>query len=284
MRRIILFGASACAGVLLCAFLAPVFYAWMPFFKFEKILNRLLMIAALVIAFSFFRMDRALFEACGMSWKKKILGLWLSGFALALAVLSLLGWVEYRLGAVTWSSEGLISLKGVGSALTTGVVVGLIEEFFFRGFLFLKLARRWRPVTALFLTNAIYSAVHFIRSGHPYVDSTPTFIDSLRVMGASFSAFVQFGEYWTGFVGLLFFGIVLSSSFMRTRSLLMPMALHAGAVFFLKLTRIHLAPVESASVFLYGGKGFYSGLLGWAFIGLIWIALRFFLPSSEKRA
>jgi len=207
---------------------------------------------------------------------------WLKGFFISIIILFLLIGFEFQLGALKFSDTYQVTLKLICQALAAGLVVGLIEEVFFRGFVFLKLNRNLKSTqAALILTNLFYALVHFLRSGRPYVDETPTMFDSLRLIGASFHAFVQLDVYWPSMVGLFLFGLVLSFSFLRTRSLAIAMGLHGGAVFVLKLTSRWYVVEPHVSDLVYGGRGFYSGLLGWLFILFIGLVIHRLARPSE---
>jgi len=277
MKRALKLTVMILVAVLLSACLAPILYAFLPFFKFEKILNRLLMISALVICFSFIRIDRLFLEQCGLFKQPDWWRHWLVGFGVSFVVLLSLVILQFELGALGFRSDVQLSFRLFLSAGATAVTVGLIEEFFFRGFTYLNLKKQVSPVSALITTNVIYALVHFLRGGHPYVDATPTVWDSFRILGSSFEAFLKWDTFWPSFIGLFLFGLVLSSAFLRTGSLYWSIGLHSGAVFFLKLTHKAVEVQPGFSELIYGGKGFYSGLLGWLFIGLIWGVLMFLL-------
>ena len=273
MRKSTAVALAVLGALTLSAFLAPLLYAVMPFFKFEKILNRLLMISAVLICFAFIRFDRSLFETCGFnrpfSWKNAVKGL-----GMTCAVLAALTFLEIRLGAFHLQSGWQPSFGLLASAALTGAVVAITEEFFFRGYVFLKLRSRFRLISAALVTSMIYSLVHFLKGGRPLIDSTPTIWDSFRVIAASFSALARWQEIWPGFLGLFLFGLVLTYAFLRTGSLWLSIGIHGGAVFFIKFTSHLLEFQEGFSRLFYGGKGFYTGFLGWIFILLIGVLVR----------
>ncbi len=259
---------SLLAGVLISAFLAPILHQFLPF-KFEKILNRLLIISIVIVCFVFVRFDKNFFREIGFQKGYFNFRNWLSGFVLSCAVLFALVFLELNLGAMGWSENFSLTVSLIFSSLLTAVVVGITEEFFFRGYLYLKFKKILSVTQSLLWTNVIYSAVHFMKSGRPLIEGDPTMWDSLRVIGASFRGFIQFGNFWAAFVGLFIFGLVLSFAFSRTKSLYLSIGIHSGAVFFIKLTSKWFEYDSSFSSLIYGGKGFYSGFLGWLFIGLI---------------
>lgn len=259
---------SLAIGVILSAFLAPILVQYLPF-KFEKILNRLLIISIVTVCFLFIRFDIDFLRKIGFQIGRIDLKNVAFGFLLSSVILSALVFIEAKAGALAWSQNVSITSGLIASALLTAVVVGITEEFFFRGYLYLSLKKILPAAGSLVGTNVVYSAVHFMKSGRPLIEGAPTWWDSFRVMAASFSEFVQFGNFWPAFVGLFIFGLILSFAFSRTRTLYLSIGLHAGAVFFLKLTSKWFEFNLSFSTLIYGGKGFYSGLLGWVFIGLI---------------
>lgn len=273
--------------IAISTFLAPIVYQILPQFKFEKILNRLLMISVVVTCFLFLRFDRKLLEACGLTQRQKMLPHWLIGFFVSFIILIALVVLELGIGAVTLNHDRFPRFNQLFLALLTGMTVGIIEEFFFRGFIFLKLKNKFGCVKALIATNLIYSAAHFIKSGRPLIEGQPTLYDSWRVIGASFHEFLKWSEFWPGFIGLFIFGLVLSYSFKRTGALFVPMGIHAGAVAFLKMTNKLVVPNPDISQIISGGKGFYSGILGWVFIGLIAVFVgqifRKLLPDNKSQ-
>ncbi len=266
MKKLLRFLIAVGIGITASAFLAPVLYSFLPVFKFEKIFNRLLMISFVIILICFIRADRKLLDECGLSNRKSWAREWGSGFVISLLALLLLVILEFQLGALKTIEPFKLSAGVIGSALATGVLVGAFEEFFFRGFTYLNLKKRVPVLASLLVTNSFYAAVHFLKSGRPLIGPAPTFWDSFRVLQASFEAFLNWGIIWPGFVGLFLFGMVLSFSFLKTQSIFTSMGLHGGAVFFLKLAAEWYQIQPGYSGLIFGGKGFYSGLLGWIFI------------------
>ena len=269
MKKIAKVLFATTAAILISAFLAPMVYKLLPMFKFEKVLNRLLMISIVMVCFFFVRFDKKLFESFG--FQKKIFSIrnLIFGFFLSVVVLFVLVLAELKIGALHLSESFEITSRPVIFSILTAVVVGLSEEFLFRGYLYSNLKKTASVFWALVWTNLIYSSAHFLKSGRPMIEGTPTMWDALRVIGASFQAFTQFTDVWPGFLGLFLFGLVLSSAFLRTKTLFLSIGIHSGAVFFLKLTSKWFEFVPTYSSFIYGGKGFYSGVLGWVFICLI---------------
>ncbi len=286
IKKNVLIFISVIAAISISAYLAPIIYSIFPQFKFERILNRLLIISTFILCFSFVRIDSSFFKACGFNQKQNIaFNRWAQGFFVSFFVLLLLIFTEYKLGVLLFSETFSFSVSLFALSALTGILVGAVEEFFFRGLLYLNLSRRWDVWPSVILTSLVYSAVHFLKSGRPLIDAPPTMWDSFRVLGASFQAFWVWQETWPAFIGLFLFGIVLNFAFLRTRSLFMSMGLHAGAVFLLKLfSRWYIVNPDYSSL-VFGGRGFYSGVLGWTFIAFIGFLVYYLSAStfSPKR-
>lgn len=282
MKKVFQFILFFALSILLSAFLAPIVHSILPQFKFEKILNRLLMITIILTCVGTIRFGKDFFRECGLV-KERVREGWL-GWFISCLVLTVLAWTELQLGALQLKESFHFKIFFVVSSFATGITVGVIEELFFRGFLFLNFQKKTKSLLpALIMTNLIYSAVHFIKSGRPLIDSAPTMWDSFRVIGASFNQFTQWQSFWPGFIGLFLFGLVLSFAFLRTRSLYLPIGIHAGAVFFLKLTTKWYQVSPEHSQLIFGGKGFYSGILGWIFIMLIGVLVARLFPRTGSR-
>lgn len=278
MKKFLTVLVSLAAAVLISAFLAPALYPLLPF-KFEKILNRLLIISFFIVCFTSVRINRAFFEECGLRLDKKVsFTYWLTGFLTSFSILFFLILLEYKIGVLQFSEPFSLGALLVLTSLFTGVTVGLVEEFFFRGFLFLNFKRLSNMGVSVVITSVIYSFVHFLKSGKPLVDTAPDMTDSFRVILSSLQVFSSWGTIWPAFIGLFLFGIVLNLVFIRTKSLFWVMGIHAGAVFLLKLISPFYTVNPQYSTLIFGERGFYSGILGWVFTCLIGLSV-YYLSS-----
>jgi uncharacterized protein len=184
-------------------------------------------------------------------------------------------------------NRGLYSMRSNGSPLRVAsiipvaVVVPLIEEALFRGLFLGVLLRAFRPWTANIVSAAIFSIVHFLKAP----DETTT---SVRW----FSGFVslahstdQFSEpllVLAGFSTLFVIGVALAHGRIRTKSLWLPIGLHAGWVVgneaFLKMARREVTALP------WLGKSLLVGLVPLAVCLLSWVLLRLWLRYAERRA
>ena len=263
-RTILQFLLGLAAVIVVSAFLAPWVYQILPFFKFDRILRRLIMIGALVLVAGLIRSRRENPGRLGLEWRKessRLLGVGFCSGAIVVLVVTLGQWA---LGARLWQLYETDWGRWIGfffKSLGAGILIGAIEEFFFRGFLFITFKDLWNTKGSLVATNLIYSLVHFFPKGKVPVDATPTFIDSFRILNA-------FGSSWGDpqkilpLLGLFFFGLLLSFTFLRAQSLFLPIGIHAGAIFGLKMNRRFFPEISEKMGMLSGSKQLYDGLLG----------------------
>ena len=151
-------------GVLVVsAFLAPWLHTFLPF-KFNRILRRLIMIGTLGLVFWFLRARRESLSRIGLGWRRGSPRFLAAGFLGGVLLVGVITLVQFGLGARFWQVHETdlghwvgFFLKGFGA----GLLIGTIEEFFFRGFLFLTLEELWTRKASLIVTNLIYALVHF---------------------------------------------------------------------------------------------------------------------------
>lgn len=288
MKTLIKILAVFAAILLLSAVLAPAIYPFLPF-KFARIFNRLVMISTIAAAFFYVRSRRDVFPTYRYLLAPQPAAWFLVPFFSGAIILFLLAYGQVFLGAAAWAPNPNASawLAKAPLALGTGLLVGFIEELFFRGWVFhsLKNSFKGRIFWALVVTALFYSVVHFLGNKRPFIGSHPTFFDSLRLIAAPFVAFADFGAIWKGVVGLFLFGWVLNCLVLTTRSLYPSIGLHAGAVFFIKIDGL-LFNVTNPGNLLTGSSKMYDGILGWFFLGVLGLALdgvfRFFWCAKKK--
>ncbi len=265
-------------GILfLSAWLAPILFKFLPF-KFEKIFNRLIMISSLAAILAFVRVRKETFAEYGLIWQGNS-GRWLlQGFVAGVGTLFAV--TLFRLGTdyahVSWPDKSWLKIIGIFvNALGAGLLIGLLEEFFFRGFFQGLLAKRFQlPILfSILLTNIFYASLHFISKKKVFIGSDPGFSDSLKLMAAPFHSLASWSEIWPAFVGLFIFGCILSSLWIRTRSLYASIGLHAGCVFFVKMDGLFIG-IDGPGNLWMGTKLFYDGVAGWLFLILLAVLLR----------
>ena len=266
--------------ILLSAVLAPLFYDFFQTFhpyKFERIFTRIVMILSLVAVACFVRVKKKMLTSYGLAWKPQSLELLGKGFKAGVLVLGVVGILRFLLGQAVFAPDSL-SWEGwiakVFLALGTALLIGFMEEFFFRGFVFRSLMHllRDRVFLSVMITTSFYAIIHFIGMKKTFVDSSPDFIDGLRLVGAPFLFLAQWPKFWPEAVGLFLFGLVLNGAAYRSGSLYPGIGLHAGCVFCVRLDDSFLQYHTGWTLF-WGSKVLYDGFVGWLFLGAMALAL-----------
>ncbi len=121
--------------------------------------------------------------------------------------------------------------------MASAIAVGIIEEVFFRGAILGVCLRRLRMVSAVLITSIIYAVVHFIKAPKKpeILEADVHWHTGFEMLGRALSMFGQWNLFIAEFLTLLMIGIVLAVVRLRTRSLWLPIGLHAGWVLGYKL-------------------------------------------------
>lgn len=256
--------------VVVSAVMAPTVYQILPMFKFERILNRLIMIFTIAAALAYLRVNRPRFLDGGLNFRNQNWPSFFLMFATGFGILTILTGVRFIFGDAEWSVRFPVSMEGVFLFLeitAACLIIGVIEEFFFRGFLFSSMRERlqWPFWASIVLTNLIYTAVHFVTDKSPYVSDQPRIVDSFRVLLAPFSGWLHMEKFWPEMLGLFIFGVFLNGLVIQAKSLLPAMGFHAGCVFFVKLDG-HFIHVLKTNPMLFGTDRAVDGMLAWALL------------------
>lgn len=282
MKGFLKFLAVFSAILLLSALLAPWLFTFLPY-KFEKILNRLVMIFTLIAVILFVRVRRLRLTDFGLSWRHDSWRLFVTAFFAGFITLCLLTAMRMLAGETLWASHEwkwrwvLRILKYFGSA----VLIATIEEFFFRGFIFSSLKDRFggKILPSMMLTSLFYSLVHFVSHKNPLIGGEPTFYDSLRLMAVPVTSLMDWRTIAPGAFGLFIFGLLLNELVVRTKSLYPAIGLHAGGVFFVKIDGFFVDPLDTHPL-LFGTNEMIDGLAGWISLVLLAFFLRKLIPKT----
>jgi membrane protease YdiL (CAAX protease family) len=270
------------ATVLVGALLAPplfwgahwfVDHGWFPFlatFDFETFFHRALLVAALILVWPLLRSIRArtmsdLALETNSRWVRDLA----AGFLLSAIPLLCCGAIVLALHvySLRHAINGVALARVVASALT----VPVIEEMFFRGLVLGILLRSGHKYISILLTSALYSIVHFLKAP----ERTSTVVSWTSGFNSIGHAFVQFTDPMlvaAAFTTLFLVGWILSDARIRTRSLWLPIGLHAGWILasgtFNKIAhREMLALPWLGKNLLVGFVPLSVGLITWILVG-----------------
>lgn len=265
------------AGVLVVsAFLAPWLHTFLPF-KFDRILRRLLMIGAIGLGVLLVRERREMLGNFGLRWEgRKSFRMIAIGFLAGTMLVFGLSLLQWALGARFWQpaqTDGWHWIGFVFKGLGGGLIIGAIEEIFFRGFLFAILKDLWNGRVSLVVTNLIYALVHFFPKGKVMVGPDPTVWDSLRIYAAIVPSSGELIQILPAVLGLFLFGLILSFLFLHYGSLFPNMGVHAGCVFGIKLNRRFVPEIADRMNWISGTKNIYDGWVGIGVLAVLCVLL-----------
>lgn len=199
---------------------------------FHRYFNRAILVSALVLLWPFARLMRLRRSDFALGKNRAwILDLGV-GFLLAAGILLALGVILLGTGYFESRSDPAWG-KAATRAIGTAAGVSLMEEFVFRGALFALLLRTLRPMPALLMLSAIFAAVHFLKPPESAAleASAVTWSSGFWLVGQIFRHFGDPTFLLAEFATLFAVGIVLADARLKTRSLWVPIGLHAGWVF-----------------------------------------------------
>lgn len=188
----------------------------------------------------------------------------LVGTCLAVGTIAMLNALFLRAGVSQWvvraQDPGLV--WAFARALRVGVLVALIEEVFFRGMIHRGLRGKLGVVAATTLSSAFYAALHFFDARVEYHQQTPGAWSGFVAAVAMVRTLVCWEHLAEG-LGLFLLGVALATAFERTGRLYLPIALHAGWVFAVKLDGYWITRVpEPWALRIHGSSDMIDGWPG----------------------
>lgn len=208
------------------------------------------------------------------------------GILLGTGILGGLALLLMLSGTRVWADDAEFSamiLKTLLSGIISGLLVGIIEEFFFRGPLQTGMRRHLGFWPVALLISAFYSAVHFIRPAH-WLDGD---FDTFAAIDVTLAGFAQLGDFNAiadNFVGLLLAGLFLSMVRERTGSIYMAIGVHAGWVMVIKLFK-DLTDVDKTSeaAFWVGSHDYITGWMSSIWIGALAVVYWWWTSPNRKK-
>jgi membrane protease YdiL (CAAX protease family) len=228
------------SGVILlaCLISPPLYWAGsalaeqgvLPFLKgfpFHRYFSRCMQISALLMLWPAFRWIgiRRIGEL-GLErnplWRRDLI----VGMAIALIPVAALG--AGYLAFDVYDLRKSIPVIGGLRILATAGVVAILEEFLFRGVLLGLCLRSMKPLPAVLISSAVFAIVHFLRVAKAATEPAVSWLSGFAQLPQAFSSAPPWPLLGWGMLSLLLAGIVLAAATLRSRSLFLPIGLHAG--------------------------------------------------------
>ena len=272
--------------VSLSAVLAPIFYYFLSsYFHFDNIFNRLIMVFTVASAVLFILIPNlkkgSTFKSetwrpygfdFNFSWQR----LFAYGFLAGAFFVVILAITEVAFGPRYLRSPLMLQdiIERFIKGMTSGLIVGIVEEFLFRGFIYGHLQKKMNVFAAVVVASAFYSLCHFFENGQISLPEHPTVWDSLRLLVGYLEPLVMRPQIIAGeFIGLFLFGVILNLAFARTQSIFMSIGIHAGAVFMIKWQNSFVRLGPDVENHFFGKSPYYDGPFEWVML----VVLGFFI-------
>jgi CAAX protease family protein len=244
--------------------------------KFLKVLRRMLLVPVLLVLFAALRPWRdGGPSSYGLLGPRARLGPGLVGFALsATAALGLLT-VHFLSGWIRWE-DPMPWMEGIRRAvwwLGAGVVLGLLEEWFFRGWLDRRLRARFSPAWSAVIVAVLFATLHAFKPSALEGETTRDVAGAWHALVGWIAHLFDLETFGPAFVGLCLFSLLQTALWRRTKTLWTPIGVHAAAIW---VVRAHggftARDVERTWM---GTKGLYDGPPAWALLLLaLWLVTR----------
>lgn len=177
-------------------------------------------------------------------------------------------------------------LKAVLSALASGLILGFLEELVMRGLILRCFYTAWGALAALVLSSLFFAYKHFKVPSSIWDKIPGGRFDATWDTGFYIAYFDTVGIFYNFnlivFSSLAMFGMFLGAIYMKTKTLLSPMAAHAGIVMcMLSYGRICEIP-EHPLRWIFGNGGMTNGLLALVILTMLFFSLVFIKKCPRK--
>lgn len=162
----------------------------------------------------------------------------------------------------------LVLLQKSAGVLISGLLIGLLEETFFRGALFGAIRQRDGLRSAVVWSALLYALLHFMK---PHALPEGVVFDWSGTWSMFIHVFTGVGQWrhLSSIVALFMVGVFLALVRQRTGHIGWDIGLHAGWVFVIQVSRRFTDGDDNAALAFLTGD--YDGVIGW--LAAVWIGL-----------
>lgn len=161
-----------------------------------------------------------------------------------------------------------------------GTAVACIEEYIFRGLVFLSFARSSHWMRAAAITSLIFSMLHFLDSrGYVWEGEPGSWYSGFLLCG---SLLWHMGSHFTFFpdaAGLFVIGMIMCHAFVRTGTLWYAIGLHGGWIWYGVVRDALFWFPPDFNPFLFGGNRLFNGVVPLAGMLVIFPVTAFLLRT-----
>jgi len=242
--------------------------------QFRRYLTRCMMVIAiigLIPLFKSFGMNSL--KNLGLPSIKENKSRFLYGFLFGFITLLIPIVLAYWFGAIKFDSTKSAGeiFKHLFNAILSAIVVGILEETLFRGGILGALKKVYGWITAILISSAIYSIVHFFsRVESP---SSVEWYSGFVTLAMMMRGFIEFNTLIPGFFNLFMVGTILGLFYKLTGNIYFSIGTHAGWVFWLKTYKFFAVFNPDANQWFFGSSKLIDGWIVFFILLLSFISI-----------
>jgi hypothetical protein len=248
---------------------------------FESYFHRALLVAALVLLWPLLRaLQVRRWRDLGLA--KNLRGGSDVAVGFAIAAIPLLCCGAVLIALRIYSLRHAFLWHKMPEVLFAASVVPILEELLFRGFILGVLLRSFSRLSALLMTSALFSVVHFLKA--PEQTSPNESVTWLSGFVSIAHSFWQFGDpllLAAGFLTLFIIGCILADARLQTRSLWLAIGLHSGWIF--ANGTFGRAARRAATALPWIGKDLLVGIVPLMIALASWMLMRWWVKHENAR-
>ena len=246
-------------------------------YDFDTFFHRAILIAAALLLWPLLRVStvRGLGDldlAPNSHWARDI------GSGVVLSIIPLLFCSALLIALHAYSIRHVLVWPRLGKVVLAAVSVPFIEETFFRGIVLGILLRTGRKLLSVVAVSALFAAVHFLK-GSEREPAIVTWTSGFQSIGDAFAGFGDLMMVLAAFATLFLIGCILADARLLTRSLWLPIGLHAGWIFasgtFSWLARRQMVALP------WLGKNLLIGIIPLGLTAVTWVLMRQWLKHDR---
>ena len=246
-------------------------------YDFDTFFHRAILVAAVLLLWPVLRVSnvRGLADlglAPNPHWRRDV------SSGVLLSVIPLLSCSALLIALHVYSFRHVFVWPRLGKVLLAAVSVPFIEETFFRGIVLGILLRTGRKLLSIVTVSALFAAVHFLK-GSEREPAIVTWTSGFQSIGDAFAGFGDPMMVLAAFATLFLIGCILADARVLTRSLWLPIGLHAGWIFasgtFSWLARRQMVALP------WIGKNLLVGIIPLGLAAVTWIVMRLWLKHDR---
>ena len=276
----IVVGGALLAPILFWSAQALAAHGVFPFltkYDFDTFFHRAILIAAVLLLWPLLRASNVrdladLGLAPNPDWARNV------GYGVLLSVIPLLFCGALLIALHVYSFRHVFVWPRLGTVLLAAVSVPFIEETFFRGIVLGLLLCTGRKQLSLIAVSALFAAVHFLKGSEREL-AIVTWTSGFQSIGDAFAGFGNPMMVLAAFATLFLIGCILADARVLTRSLWLPIGLHAGWIFasgtFSWLARRQIVALP------WLGKNLLVGIIPLGLAAVTWILMRKWLKHDR---